>query len=171
MYSSCRSEREGRRHVSRQPYRTSTRHFGPPDPANAGPGTAAWLGHIRARPAGFKRRAAHSAGLAVSCPPPPGAARLDQGSLGHFRKQSACQVLRTHQERAPPARTRKRRLGKADNRDGPGAGNCLGGRTCSTTLFFVYAPSSSVHHTKRNPTTTSLFTSNSSSKTTFLLTF
>jgi hypothetical protein len=57
-------------------------------------------------------------------------------ALGRFGKQPARQVLRAHQERTPTARSRERRLGKADGCDGSGAGNRLGDGSMLSDIVF-----------------------------------
>src|ERR1700683_3766648 len=70
----CRSKRGVHERATNRP---STGYLGSLDPPDARAGTSAWLGNLRARSTDVERRAAHSAGLALSGPLPPRAPRLD----------------------------------------------------------------------------------------------
>src|SRR5262249_11055315 len=69
---------------------------------------------------------------------PPGAPRLDQGTLGNIREQPASEVLRTHKKRTQAARSGTGRLGKADGGRCPGAQGGLGGHLCSAICYFAF---------------------------------
>src|SRR5208282_507105 len=80
---SCRSERGARGTTAHRSAAGHTRSSHPEDP---GPGAAARLGHLGARPADFPGRVAGPAGIAVSRFAPAGASRVDQSSLGNLRE-------------------------------------------------------------------------------------
>ena len=65
-----------------RPHRSSAGHFGPAYSPDFVLGTAAWLGHLRARAASFQRCAANSAGLFVPSTTPARPAWLNQGQVG-----------------------------------------------------------------------------------------
>src|SRR5260370_15516532 len=104
---SCRSARGAN---ARTEHRSSARHTRSLDPANSGAWTHARLGHFGTHPSGFQQGSPGQSRVAVSGAASPRAPRLDQGALGHIRKQPPCEILRTHQKRAEAARTSRERV-------------------------------------------------------------
>src|SRR6516164_6592242 len=71
------------------------RHVDSQDPGSRPPTR---VGYFRANSADFERRVAYPAGVALPCPPPIGAPRLDQGEIGNRGEQPPRQVLRANKK-------------------------------------------------------------------------